>query len=91
MQYYNYSENKQRGTFDFPFELYHVDSSHARYVMSYHWHVEYEIYPHSGRLPSRNDGRERFYRRAGDILFVTAASFILANLWIAFTSVWSLT
>ena len=60
MQYYNYSENKQRGTFDFPFELYHVDSSHARYVMSYHWH-----YPHSGRLPSRNDGRERFYRRAG--------------------------
>ena len=35
MQYYNYSENKQRGTFDFPFELYHVDSSHARYVMSY--------------------------------------------------------
>lgn len=43
MQYYNYSENKQRGTFDFPFELYHVDSSHARYVMSYHWHVEYEI------------------------------------------------
>lgn len=38
-----YNENKQRGTFDFPFELYHIDSSHPRYVMDYHWHMEYEI------------------------------------------------
>ena len=43
MQYYNYSENKQRGTYDFPFEFYHVDRSYPRYEMAYHWHVEYEI------------------------------------------------
>ncbi len=44
--YMNYSElyeNKKRGTFDFPIELYYVDASSARYQMPLHWHLEYEL------------------------------------------------
>lgn len=42
----NYSslyENKRRGTFDFPIELYRVDNSSPRYQMPLHWHLEYEL------------------------------------------------
>lgn len=37
------NEDRLRGTYDFPFEFHHIDHNHPRYVMSYHWHVEYEI------------------------------------------------
>ena len=37
------NEDRPRGTYEFPFEFHHIESSHPRYVMSYHWHVEYEI------------------------------------------------
>lgn len=37
------NEDRPRGTYEFPFEFHHIDSSHPSYVMSYHWHVEYEI------------------------------------------------
>ena len=39
----DHNEDRPRGTYDFPFEFHHVESSHPSYVMSYHWHVEYEI------------------------------------------------
>lgn len=42
----NYSalyENKRRGTFDFPIELYYVDAASPRYQMPLHWHLEYEL------------------------------------------------
>lgn len=72
MQYYNFSENKQRGTFDFPFEFYHVTSTHSRYVMSYHWHVEYEIIRVlEGSLHMTMDEKE-FTANTGDIVFVNS-------------------
>ena len=37
------NENRLRGTYEFPFEFHHIDPAHPRYVMSYHWHVEYEL------------------------------------------------
>ena len=37
------NEDRPRGTYEFPFEFHHVDSTHPSYVMSFHWHVEYEI------------------------------------------------
>lgn len=43
MQYISYHENKRRGKFDFPIELYYVDSSHPRYEMPLHWHLECEL------------------------------------------------
>lgn len=72
MQYYNYSENKQRGTYDFPFEFYHVDRSHPRYEMAYHWHVEYEIIRIlTGSLHVTMDEKE-FTASSGDIVFVNS-------------------
>lgn len=38
-----YNELVQRGTQDFPIELYHVDRFHTRYEMSAHWHGEIEL------------------------------------------------
>ncbi len=36
-------ENAERGRSDFPLELYNIDSTHARYQMPFHWHIECEI------------------------------------------------
>ena len=36
-------EEKHHGTFDFPLELYHVESTHPRYEMPFHWHMECEL------------------------------------------------
>ncbi len=36
-------ENSQRGSSEFPLELYHIDSTHPRYQMPFHWHIECEI------------------------------------------------
>lgn len=43
MNYGSLYENKKRGTFDFPIELYRVDSASPRYQMPFHWHLEYEL------------------------------------------------
>ena len=43
MHYLDHNEDRPRGTYEFPFEFHHIDHTHPRYVMSYHWHVEYEI------------------------------------------------
>lgn len=72
MQYYNFSENKQRGTFDFPFELYHITTEHPRYVMDYHWHVEYEIIRIlEGTLHVTLDEKS-FTANAGDIVVINS-------------------
>ena len=38
-----YNELTQRGTDDFPIELYHIDKNHTRYEMTAHWHSEVEL------------------------------------------------
>ena len=43
MNYSELYENKKRGTFDFPIELYYVDETSPRYQMPLHWHLEYEL------------------------------------------------
>jgi AraC-like DNA-binding protein len=43
LKYLDYREDKLQGTFDFPIAFYHVESTHPRYQMPYHWHPEYEI------------------------------------------------
>lgn len=43
MLYLDYNEKKMHGTKEFPIAFYHVDSSHPRYEMPFHWHKEYEI------------------------------------------------
>lgn len=43
MLYLNFNEETQHGTRDFPIAFYHVDISHPRYEMPFHWHKEFEI------------------------------------------------
>ena len=73
MQYYHFNEAKQRGTYDFPFEFYHVDPSHPQYIMSYHWHMEYEIIRIlQGQFLATLDEKE-FTATEGDIIFINSS------------------
>ena len=66
----SYNELKQHGTEDFPIELYHIESDHARYEMSAHWHGEIElIRVLSGVLNVRLNHRA-YEVRPGGIIFV---------------------
>ena len=70
MKLFDYKEKKQHGRFDFPIEFYHVDKSHPRYDMTYHWHTEWEIIRIlSGEfLITIND--EKILAKKGDIIFI---------------------
>ncbi len=43
MRYLATHENSNRGSFNFPVELYSIDATHPRYEMPFHWHIECEI------------------------------------------------
>lgn len=64
------NEDRPRGTYEFPFEFHHIESSHPRYVMSYHWHVEYEIIRIlQGSLTVTLDEKS-FTAVPGDVIFI---------------------
>lgn len=70
MQYLDYNECKQRGTFDFPIEFHHVEESHPQYVMAFHWHVEYEIIRIlKGSFTILLD-EDEIHASAGDVIFI---------------------
>lgn len=70
MKYFNYREHRQQGTKDFPIAFYHIEPSHPRYQMPYHWHPEYEII----RILEGNFhltiGSQAYILTKGDILFL---------------------
>ncbi|MCM1115358.1 MAG: AraC family transcriptional regulator [Clostridium sp.] len=71
MNYSSLHENKKRGKFDFPIELYYVDSSYPRYYMPLHWHLEYElILVLSGSFHLTIDGRQ-YLLEAGDSAWIS--------------------
>ncbi len=43
MKHIDLYESKQRGTKEFPIEIYTVDSTHPQYTMPAHWHNEFEM------------------------------------------------
>ena len=61
LQIIDQNEDRPRGTYEFPFEFHHIDQSHPRYVMSYHWHVEYEIIRILTGESYRHFRRKKFY------------------------------
>ena len=64
------NEDRLRGTYEFPFEFHHIENTHPRYVMSYHWHVEYEIIRIlQGSLTVTLDEKS-FKAIPGDVIFV---------------------
>lgn len=65
-----YYEKKQHGTDEFPAKYYYVDSHHPRYVMSAHWHTEWElIRVKSGTFTIFAD-EEEICARAGDVILL---------------------
>lgn len=84
------NEDRLRGTYDFPFEFHHIDHNHPRYVMSYHWHVEYEIIRIlDGSLTVTLDEKS-FTATAGDIILCIVESSTVEFLRIVSISVSSL-
>lgn len=75
MKYFDYKEDKQHGTFDFPIEFYHVTPSHSRYNMPYHWHTECEIIRILEGEFLLIINEEKFIARKGDILFIQDGNF----------------
>ena len=74
MRYLASHENSPRGTFDFPIELYYVDSRHPRYEMPFHWHMECEfILVLEGVLALSVDG-EPILAGSGDCVFVQSGA-----------------
>lgn len=70
MSNYDQNEDRLRGTYEFPFEFHHITSSHPRYVMSYHWHVEYEVIQIlEGSLLVTLD-KKNIQANAGDVIFI---------------------
>ena len=66
------NEDRPRGTYEFPFEFHHIDASHPRYLMSYHWHVEYEIIRIlKGTLTVTLDEKS-FTAHGNDVIFVNS-------------------
>lgn len=66
----SYNELLQRGTMDFPIEIYEIDEHHPRYEMVSHWHTELEmIHILNGEMNVRlNNGT--YTAKQNDILFV---------------------
>ena len=70
LQIIDQNEDRPRGTYEFPFEFHHIDENHPRYIMSYHWHVEYEIIRIlSGEFTVTLDEKS-FKATQGDVIFV---------------------
>ena len=65
-----YNELEQRGTVDFPIELYHLENNHPKFEMASHWHSELEIIRNlSGTLNIRLSNN-KYSGKKGDVFFV---------------------
>ncbi|MBQ4528204.1 MAG: AraC family transcriptional regulator [Clostridia bacterium] len=68
----SYNEVKVHGTLEFPLEFYHVDSSHPRYEMAFHWHTNLElIRVLEGELLITLNKKE-IKAKKGDVVFVNS-------------------
>ncbi len=71
MKHTDLIEKKRHGNSSFPIEFYHVSADHPRYIMSTHWHREFElIRVLEGSLTVYLEGEE-YALHAGDILAVS--------------------
>ena len=70
MKHDGYNEFRQRGRFDFPIEIHHVDRHHPRFYMPYHWHMEYEIDLVVRGSVTLTLNESQVHAEAGDIIFI---------------------
>ena len=70
MQKIDYLDKKRHGTAEFPIEYYHVNSTHPRYQMAFHWHNEWELLRMiKGELLLTLDEEQRLIK-TGDIVLI---------------------
>ena len=70
MNSFAFHETKPHGTTDFPVEFFHIDISHPRYNMPFHWHKEWELIRIlKGTFPIHADEAE-ILAKEGDILLI---------------------
>ncbi len=67
----SFNELRERGTADFPIELYYVDKHDPRYEMVSHWHNEFEIVRIIDGELNLKLNNQNFKAKAGDILFIS--------------------
>ncbi|APF22866.1 AraC family transcriptional regulator [Clostridium butyricum] len=75
MKYFDYKEDKQHGTSEFPIEFYHVTPNHPRYTMPYHWHTECEIIRIISGEFSLIINEEKFTAHKDDLIFINDGYF----------------
>lgn len=70
MKYLDYQERRKQGTFNFPIAFYHVEHTHPRYRMPYHWHPECEIIRViKGTFPLTINN-QLYHLHAGNLVFI---------------------
>ena len=70
MNHIGYMEKRKHGTSAFPIQYYYVDRTHPRYVMTAHWHREFEIIRVlSGNFTVYLNNTEHILKQ-NDVLFV---------------------
>ncbi|MDD6214592.1 MAG: AraC family transcriptional regulator [Firmicutes bacterium] len=68
----SFQELKVHGTHDFPLELYHIEESHPKYEMAFHWHHNIElIRVLKGSMTIFLDNR-KYTAKTGDLIFVNS-------------------
>ena len=72
MKYGDLLEIKERGTPDFPIELYRIDSDHSRYIMPFHWHSDFEIIRVEEGEFTVIVGEEEYKALPGDVLLINS-------------------
>lgn len=70
MQSFTFHESTPHGTPDFPFEYHHLNTSHPRYNMSFHWHKEWEIIHVKEGIFHASADQNSYTLKKGDILLV---------------------
>ena len=70
MKHDGYNEFRQRGRFDFPIEIHHVDRHHPRFYMPYPWNMEYEIDLVVRGSVTLTLNESQVHAEAGDIIFI---------------------
>ena len=63
-------ELSDRGNESFPFEYYYLDPLHSRYVMPYHWHMDYELVRVINGMLDLHVSNMRIELADGDCVFV---------------------
>lgn len=65
-----YHENFSRGSLDFPFDYHYINPAHPRFVMPFHYHVDYEILRVIKGGLSINLNERHYHLEDGDYLFI---------------------